>query len=206
MTLQSSGAIYLSQINAEFGRGLDLNSYRGTVWWTDAGSTGNFSSGSIYINEFYGKRLTQPVAPVVPGAQEFYSPGTFVIPPFNQLTVRCDGSKGSDANGLIYCGGGVFTGGAGGLAIKQWFAGGLTVGASYSVLVGGFVNSTAMGVTGFRGVDASAGAGFGGGGCCGGGVCTLTPSNGGYGSASGGDTNIAGGSAYTVGRVRFDWS
>lgn len=58
MTLQSSGAISMSQINAEFGRGNNLNAYRGTAWYTDAGGSGTFSSGAISFNEFYSKRAT----------------------------------------------------------------------------------------------------------------------------------------------------
>lgn len=60
MTLPSSGPLSMSAINVEFSRGLNLNSYRGTVWWTDAGATGQFSSGTIQFSEFYGKRSTNP--------------------------------------------------------------------------------------------------------------------------------------------------
>lgn len=60
MTLQSSGAISISQINSEFGRGNNLNSYRGTTWYTDAGGSGTFSSGAISMSEFYSKRPTAP--------------------------------------------------------------------------------------------------------------------------------------------------
>lgn len=63
MTLQSSGAISMSQINAEFGRGNNLNAYRGTAWYTDAGGSGTFSSGAISFSEFYSKRAT-PVGSV----------------------------------------------------------------------------------------------------------------------------------------------
>ena len=214
MTLQTSGAIYMSQIHAEFGRGYDLNAYRNTQWWKDDGSTGLFS-WAITFYEFYGKRAQPPPyvppvdpgpPPVTPGAQEFYSNGTFYIPRYNSLTIRCDGGKGSDTNGFIYCGGGVYYGGNGGLAIKTWGPG-HQVGAGTSVTVGAYANASAMGVTGFRGGDASPGAGFGGGGDCGGGLCTQAPGNGGPGGASGGDTNIVGGSAVGGGgRVRFDWS
>ena len=69
MTLPTSGALSMSQINAEFGRGTNLNSYRGTTWYTDAGASGTFSSGTISMSEFYGKRLTSP---------ESYSQHTFV--------------------------------------------------------------------------------------------------------------------------------
>lgn len=60
MTLQSSGAISLNQINTEFGRGRSLSLYRGTTWYTDAGSSGVFDTNNINFAEFYSKRLTSP--------------------------------------------------------------------------------------------------------------------------------------------------
>lgn len=66
MTLPSSGPLSMSAINAEFGRGNDLNSYRGTTWYTDAGGSGTFSSGAISMSEFYGKRATSPATYVNP--------------------------------------------------------------------------------------------------------------------------------------------
>lgn len=56
MTLPASGALSMSAINAEFGRGYNLNAYRGTNWYTDAGGIGTFSSGAINYSDFYGKR------------------------------------------------------------------------------------------------------------------------------------------------------
>lgn len=50
----------MSQINAEFGRGNNLNAYRGTTWYTSGGSSGTFSSGAISFSEFYGKQATSP--------------------------------------------------------------------------------------------------------------------------------------------------
>jgi hypothetical protein len=61
MTLPLSGSLSIQQINAEFGRGNDLNSYRGTVWYTDEGASGVFPiNSSISIGDFYGKRPTAP--------------------------------------------------------------------------------------------------------------------------------------------------
>ncbi len=62
MTIKGSGSsLSMSEIDAEFGRGKNLNSYRGTTWWKDDFTTGTFSSGSISISDFYSKRLTSPI-------------------------------------------------------------------------------------------------------------------------------------------------
>lgn len=79
-TLPASGALSVSAINAEFGRGNNLNAYRGTGWYTDAGASGTFSAGAIAFSEFHGKRLTAPFTlgfnnPFVDFyVSEFYSP------------------------------------------------------------------------------------------------------------------------------------
>ena len=60
MTLASGGSLSLYTINGEFGRGYDLNSYRGTSWYTDAGGSGSFSSYNLGIDQFYSKRVSAP--------------------------------------------------------------------------------------------------------------------------------------------------
>jgi hypothetical protein len=74
MTLPSSGALSLNQINNEFGLGRNLNAYRGVTWYTDGGSSGTFTSSSLGFNQFYGKR---PDAPYKYGTGSgLYSPGS----------------------------------------------------------------------------------------------------------------------------------
>ena len=59
-TLPASGSLSLYTINGEFGRGTNLNAYRSTSWYTDAGGSGSFSSSNIGINQFYSKRASAP--------------------------------------------------------------------------------------------------------------------------------------------------
>jgi hypothetical protein len=74
MTLPSSGALSLNQINNEFGLGRNLNAYRGVTWYTDAGASGTFTSSNLGFNQFYDKR---PTAPWLYGTGSgSYSPGS----------------------------------------------------------------------------------------------------------------------------------
>lgn len=51
----------MNWINAEFGRGYNLNAYRNTVWYTDGYGAGYFSGGQIAFSDFWGKRVTMPL-------------------------------------------------------------------------------------------------------------------------------------------------
>jgi hypothetical protein len=60
MTIKTSGALSISEINAEFGLGTRLGAYRGVTWYTDAGASGTFASTNLRMSDFYGKRPTAP--------------------------------------------------------------------------------------------------------------------------------------------------
>ena len=55
MTIKTSGALSMSEINAEFGLGTNLGAYRGVTWYTDAGGSGTFASTDLAMSAFYGK-------------------------------------------------------------------------------------------------------------------------------------------------------
>jgi hypothetical protein len=108
MTIKSSGTLSLAEINAEFGRGYNLNAHRNIQWWLDDNSTGLFSSGSIGMNEFYGKRS----GPVITEGTFYRSnsgPASYQLPYFNYVTVQIWGGGG---------GGGYSTGGGGTSAVS----------------------------------------------------------------------------------------
>ena len=95
MTLPSSGPLSLQDINTEFGRGTNLNVYRGTAYYIpSSGATFYFPTGTISISNFYG---TQINSPVTPGSVTYTSPGTYylTIPIYGTLTVELWGGGGS---------------------------------------------------------------------------------------------------------------
>lgn len=101
MTLPSSGPLSMLDINTEFGRGYDLNSYRGTVWYTDAGGSGTFPITPISISDFYEKRATPPITYVNPlgfNGGTYYEEDNKIVPNLAYaaiyLTVYANGTWG----------------------------------------------------------------------------------------------------------------
>lgn len=99
MPIVSSGQLSMSAINAEFGRGYGLNSYRGVRWYTPGSlTTGTFSSGQISMSDFYGKSASDPATT----NSLAWGPGTysFTIPLFrNNLAYRVWGGGGGGGSG-----------------------------------------------------------------------------------------------------------
>ncbi|MDB5597772.1 MAG: hypothetical protein JWM36_4733 [Hyphomicrobiales bacterium] len=144
MTLPTSGTITLAQINTEFGRGSNLDAYRGTSWFKPDNSTGAFPTGAIALTDFYGK---QSNSPVTPGTQTFSTAGasSFTVPMYNALVIEMWGGGG---------GGGAGEGSGGGITVAP--NGAASTVSSLSLSAGG----GSGGVSGYyRGGSGSGGAG-----------------------------------------------
>lgn len=75
MPTPPSGQIDIATINANFGRGTNLNAYRGTIWYQpNSLNFGYFPTGAISLSDFYNK---QPNDPASSGVLDYQSPGTF---------------------------------------------------------------------------------------------------------------------------------
>lgn len=101
MPTPPSGQISIATINANFGRGTNLNAYRGTIWYQPNSLVfGYFPSGAISLSNFYNK---QPNDPATSGAANYTSPGSygFVVPLYrNYLRVQLWGAGGGGGSGL----------------------------------------------------------------------------------------------------------
>lgn len=61
MAIKSSGSLSMQEINAEFGRGLNLNAYRNTGYYNSSDVLSTFSSGSISFSNFYNTKKVRSV-------------------------------------------------------------------------------------------------------------------------------------------------
>ena len=135
MTIPGSGIISIHDANTEFGLGEDFGHYRGVQWWTENGATGNFSSGTISMYEFYNKRSTAPFVNV-------------------DYLIVAGGGNGGAAGPAGNAGGG---GGGGGVLLGSATLSG-ALGASYAVGVGSVnQNSSFNGLTAIAGGNGAAG-------------------------------------------------
>lgn len=101
MPTPSSGPISMADINANFGRGTDLNAYRNTIWYQpNSLNYGYFNSGSISMSDFYNKQGSDPAGS---GAVDYTANGTyyFSVPlyrNFLQIQVWGAGGAGGEYN------------------------------------------------------------------------------------------------------------
>lgn len=107
MTLPGPGnPLTMAQINAEFGYGFNLNSYRGKIWYYNNGNAGIFPifPNPISFSDFYSKRRATPVQP---SSVTFTSNGVFSVPAVYStilVTVRGGGGGAAGYQGSINCG------------------------------------------------------------------------------------------------------
>jgi hypothetical protein len=108
MTIKTSGSLSMAEINSEFNRGNNLNAYRGVTWYTDDGNSGNFSSGTIGFNEFYGKRES-PAWRFGEGSGSFSNYGSYGYAflyvnggqPYNQFQIYVWQNTNNQPTGLV---------------------------------------------------------------------------------------------------------
>jgi hypothetical protein len=90
--LPSSGAISLNDINNVFGRGRNLNAYRGTTYYTASGGPFTFSSGAISMNSFYGTGPSANFTLAFNNGDDFYLNTQVIGMTYSQIYINTDGS------------------------------------------------------------------------------------------------------------------
>ena len=177
MATPTSGTISINDVNSVFGRGNNLNAYRGTVWYQpNSLVTGTFSAGTISLSNFYNK---QPNDPATTGSATYSSPGTtsFTAPLYrNSLTIYvwggggggggygnspgssyADGSQYGDTGGTsVFYGPNTLIGygGTGGQTAGTYRYGGLAFGAGGT---GGSASGGSTNTSGDNGTDGNVG-------------------------------------------------
>ena len=124
--LPFSGPIQMDIISDEWGLGDDLANYHGVRWYYDGNlTTGLFSSTTIRLSDFYGKRATDPAASGVLFSNTAGS-GSFIVPLYrNSITIEIWGAGG----------------GGGGVNSSDGAKGGDTSIANYQPITGGTVTA-----------------------------------------------------------------
>lgn len=90
--------IDMAEINAEFGYGNNLGSYRGQIYYNPDNSTGTFPNSNLSFSFFRGKAKNSPVIPGNTG--NIYSGSSVTLPTmFNKLYVTCYAGGGGGGQG-----------------------------------------------------------------------------------------------------------
>ena len=105
--IPSTGPVTMTDINNEFGKGLNLYAYRGVKWYRPDNSRGVFdgltgNNPPIDFDEFRGKVGSLPIVPTgdVPYANGSY----FTFPNYNKITVVVAGGQGGQCSSIYYNG------------------------------------------------------------------------------------------------------
>jgi len=119
--IPSTGPVTMTDINNEFGKGLNLYAYRGVKWYRPDNSRGVFdgltgNNPPIDFYEFRGKVAALAITPS--GPTSYANGSTFTFPNYNKITVTMVGGSG---------------GGAGAYGYNNCANGGLTVGVDGTV-------------------------------------------------------------------------
>lgn len=151
--LQASGVpITMAQINSVFdGRGLNLNAYRGTTWYTAAGGSGTFASSNLSFNDFYLKGPNPNAVPDLSLLSATYLADYYgLLPNDGELQMYSDGTwTWFDDTGAAYSGNWLSSGVGAGVGSGFWLRTTLTStvgtnGSTTSTASGAWVN---MGTT-----------------------------------------------------------
>lgn len=96
MTIHGTGTpIYISEINNELKGGTALGGYRGTQWFIENGSSGNFSGGTISMSEFYNKKKLTTTT----GSIQVDSSVDWVFHEYDNITIEYWGGGGGAGAG-----------------------------------------------------------------------------------------------------------
>lgn len=98
----SGNSLSMSQINSVFdSRGNNLNAYRGTTWYTAAGGSGTFSSGTISFNDFYLKGPNPAITISLASMVSIYGTSPLGVQPYAEYNFNSNGLLAYSANGIF---------------------------------------------------------------------------------------------------------
>ena len=101
--IPSSGPVSIAALHAEFGKGYNLNAYKGILRYRVSDNyreyTPSGSNAYVSMGDFHGY---QNSSPVVPQTQIALNAGSYTLPMFNKLTITIYGGSGGGGGGAVY--------------------------------------------------------------------------------------------------------